>query len=331
MHAIRQHAFGGPEVLVYEELPDLEPAEGQVRIAVEAAGVHLLDTSIRAGESGGPFPVPDLPMTPGREVAGAVDRVGPGVDESWAGRRVVAHLGRASGGYAAQAVAPVGSLHPLSEHVAPEAAVAMIGTGRTALAVLEVAEITADDVVIVTGAAGGLGALLVQAARRAGAVAVGLAGGDAKFAHVRDQGADLAVDYLRPDWPSRVTADLEARFGDRTPTVLLDGVGGTAGRAALELVGVGGRVVLFGYSSGTPVELSSTDLFSRGLTASAAVGPRLLQRPGGLREFETKALAALTAGELVPAVTATFPLEDAAEAHRALESRATMGKVVLIP
>ena len=331
MHAIRQHAFGGPEVLVYEDLPDLEPAEGQVRIAVEAAGVHLLDTSIRAGESGGPFPPPDLPMTPGREVAGTVDRTGPGVDVAWDGRRVVAHLGMASGGYASQALAPVGSLHALADHVAPAAAVAMIGTGRTALAVLEVAELTADDVVIVTGAAGGLGALLVQAAHRGGAVAVGLAGGDAKVAVVSEQGADVAVDYLRPDWPSRVTADLASRFDGRAPTVLLDGVGGAAGRAALELVGVGGRVVLFGYSSGTPIELSSSDLFARGLTVSAAVGPRLLQRPGGLREFETAAMAALAAGDLVPAVTATFPLEDAAEAHRALESRATVGKVVLLP
>ena len=100
MHAIRQHEFGPPGTLIYAELADPVPADGQVRIAVEAAGVHLLDTTIRKGESGGPFPLPHLPMTPGREVAGRVDGLGPGVDDHWLGRRVVAHLGMASGGYA---------------------------------------------------------------------------------------------------------------------------------------------------------------------------------------------------------------------------------------
>ena len=97
MKAIRQHRFGDPDVLELEEVDDLQPAPGTVRIAVEAAGVHLLDTSIRAGESGGPFPLPDLPMTPGREVAGRIDAVGPDVEAGWLGRRVVAH-GMGKGG-----------------------------------------------------------------------------------------------------------------------------------------------------------------------------------------------------------------------------------------
>jgi NADPH:quinone reductase len=326
MHAIRQHTFGPAENLVIEEVADLEPEVGQVRVAVEAAGVHLIDTSIRQGEAGGPYPLPDLPMTPGREVAGRVDRLGPDVDDAWLGRRVVAHLGQASGGYAEQALAAVTALHELPDHLSAATAVAMIGTGRTAMGILEVAELTAKDVVLVTAAAGGLGSLLVQAARAAGAVAVGVAGGPAKVEHVRRQGAHVAVDYREPAWPDRVRTAL----GDRTVTVLLDGVGGDAGRAAFELVGVGGRVVLFGWSSGEPLALTTTDLLARGLTASAAVGPRLLQRPGGLREFETRALDEAAAGRLVPAVQ-TFPLADAAAAHAALESRATTGKVVLVP
>src|SRR5687767_6893 len=118
MRAIVQRRFGGPEELVLEERPDLEPAPGQVRISVAAAGVHLLDTTIRSGESGGPFPLPELPMVPGREVAGTVDAVGDGVDRSWRGRQVVAHLGQASGGYASQAVAPVEALIGIPEGVA---------------------------------------------------------------------------------------------------------------------------------------------------------------------------------------------------------------------
>src|SRR5689334_19314348 len=106
MHAIRQHEPGAPETLRYEEVPDLAPGPGQVRIAVATAGVHLIDTVIRRGAAAGPFPPLELPMTPGREVAGSVDAVGPEVDPVWIGRRVLAHLGLANGGYAEQAVAP---------------------------------------------------------------------------------------------------------------------------------------------------------------------------------------------------------------------------------
>jgi NADPH2:quinone reductase len=327
MHAIRQHTFGPADTLVWEEVPDPVPGPEQVRIAVDAAGVHLLDTKIRAGESGGPFPLPDLPMTPGREVAGRVDRVGPGVDEAWLGRRAVAHLGMASGGYAERALAPVAALHELPDDLSAEVAVAAIGTGRTAQGILEVAELTAKDVVVVTAAAGGLGALLVQAGRQVGAVVVGLAGGPDKVAEARRQGATVAVDYREPDWPAQVTAAL----GDRTPTVLLDGVGGDAARAAFDLLGPGGRVVMFGWSSGTPLAFTSEDIYARSLTAGSAVGPRIMQRPGGLRELESLALDDAAAGRLVPLVGTTFPLAEAAAAHAALEARATTGKVVLIP
>ncbi|MDP2713069.1 MAG: alcohol dehydrogenase catalytic domain-containing protein [Solirubrobacteraceae bacterium] len=105
MRAIRQHEFGPPDTLVLDELADLAPAEGQVRIRVVAAGVHLLDTALRRGERGGPMALPALPTIPGREVAGVVDALGAGVaDESWLGSRAVAHLGMVPGGYAEQAV-----------------------------------------------------------------------------------------------------------------------------------------------------------------------------------------------------------------------------------
>ena len=319
MYAIRLHEFGPAENLRYEEIPDPAPGDGQVRIAVEAAGVHLIDTSIRAGRSGGPFPLPELPMIPGREVAGTVETAG-----EWQGRRVVAHLGMASGGYAEKAAANVASLHEIPDGLGSDVAVAAIGTGRTAIGVLEVAELKAGDVVLVTAAAGGLGGLFLQAARNAGATSVGAAGGEAKVAGLD---ADVAVDYSRPDWPDRVTEAL----GDRRVNVVLDGVGGALGRAALELLAPGGRIVLFGFASGTPTELSTGDLYRLGIRADAAIGPRMMQRPGGLRELETEALAAAAAGRLVPVVGQRFALAGAADAHRALETRATVGKVVLIP
>jgi len=326
VHAIRLHAFGPPENLRYEELPDPAPGADQVRIAVEVAGVHLIDTAIRRGVTGGPFPLPDLPTIPGREVAGAVDAVGPGVDVGWVGRRVVAHLGMGGGGYAERAVAGAGALHEIPEGMAADAAVAMIGTGRTAVGILELAAITEEDAVLVTAAAGGLGSLFVQAARNAGAVVVGAAGGPAKTERVRALGATAAVDYLRPDWSDRTREAL----GDRPVSVVLDGVGGALGRSAMELLGVGGRLILFGWASGEPTQVTTRDLVARGLTASWAI-PRLLQRPNGLRELETEALAEAAARRLVPLIGEPFPLAEAAAAHAALEARATVGKTLLVP
>jgi NADPH:quinone reductase len=326
MHAIRQHEFGPAESLIYEEVADPAPGEDQVCIAVEAAGVHLLDATIRKGQSGGPFPLPDLPMTPGREVAGRVDAVGPGLDEAWRGRRVVAHLGMASGGYAELALAPVGALHQLPDGLAADVAVAMIGTGRTTMGILEVAEPTPDDVVLVTAAAGGIGSLLVQATHNVGAVVVGAAGGPDKVERALKLGADVGIDYREAAWPKAVREALEGR----DVTLALDGVGGEIGRGALELLGPGGRIVMFGWSSGEPLEISTSDLYAGGITASAAVGPRIMQRPGGMRDLETRALADAAAGRIVPPLT-PFPLADAAHAHAALEARQTIGKTVLVP
>lgn len=326
MRAVRQQRFGDPEVLTVEEVADLSPGAGQVRIAVAAAGVHVLDLSIRAGLAGGPFPLPDLPMTPGREVAGVVDAVGADVDSGWLGRAVVAHLGQASGGYAAQAVAPVVALIPLADGVDPAEAVAMVGTGRTTLGVLDEAGLTASDVVLITAAAGGIGSLLVQAARHAGAFTIGVAGGAAKAALVESLGADLAVDYSSPAWADRVRDELDGRG----VSVVLESVGGSIGRQAFDLIRPGGRIVMVGYTSGELIAFDAADLFDRGVSATAAIGPRMFARPGGIQALAERAVADLAGDVWHPLVTC-FPLDQAAEAHAALADRRTTGKVVLVP
>jgi NADPH2:quinone reductase len=326
MKAIRQHAFGGPRELRLEDVPDPHPAEGQVRIRVESAGVHLLDTVIRKGEAG-PRTRPELPMTPGREVSGIVDEVAPGVGERLLGLPVVVDLGLASGGYAEFSVARAESLHVVPQGLNADSAVAMIGTGRTAMAILELAAPAAGDVVVVTAAAGGIGTLLVQAAHAAGATVIGVAGGQRKVSLVRELGASTAVDYSRPEWPDAVRAAL----GGRAVTLALDGVGGDIGRAALELLGAGGRLVMFGSSSGALTELSAGDIYRRGITVSAAVGARILRRPGGLRPLERAALDAAAGGRLTPVIGQRFTLAYAAASHAAIESRATTGKVTLRP
>jgi NADPH2:quinone reductase len=326
VRAVRLHEFGPAENLIYEEVDDPQPADGQVRIAVTAAGVHLIDTTIRAGVQRGPQPLPELPTIPGREVAGVIDEVGAGVDEDWLGRRVVAYLGLASGGYAELAVREVDAVHALPDGVAEDAAVAMIATGRTTLGILEIARVVPADVALITAAAGGIGSLLVQAVRDTGARSVALAGGKAKVQRARELGATVAIDYAEPGWTEAVREAL----GDAQATVAFDGVGGDVGRGALELLGPGGRLILFGWSSGAPTRLSANDLYARGLTASAAIGPRILNRPGGLRDLEQQALEALAEGRLVPVVQ-RFALADAAAAHTALETRATVGKAILVP
>ena len=286
----------------------------------------MIDTLIRRGVEGGPFPLPDLPMTPGREVAGVVDAVGESVDAGWSGRRVVAHLGQASGGYAQLAIASTTALHEIPSAMPADVAVAMIGTGRTAVGILEIAELNPKDVVLVTAAAGGLGSLFVKAAERLGAMVVGVAGGAAKTEQVRALGASVAIDYLQADWPDRAW---EAVAG-RLPTVVLDGVGGSAGRAAVDLLADGGRLVQFGRSSGESSLIDPADLATRWIEVLAdAIGLRLMQRPGGLRERESRALEKAAAGDWEPLLQ-RFPLARADAAHAAIESRATVGKTVLV-
>ncbi|MEU4742199.1 zinc-binding dehydrogenase, partial [Actinosynnema sp. NPDC023658] len=308
-----------------EDVDDPEPGPGQVRIAVRAAGVHLVDAAVRRGCPEWPA-LPDLPTTPGSEVAGVVDAVGADVDGAWLGERVVTQLGLASGGYAELAVREVGALHVIPVGLGFPAAVAMICSGRTALGVLDEAAPTADDVVVVTAAAGGVGTMLVQGASRAGAVVVGLAGCEVKRRAVLRAGAAIAVDYRRDGWQQ----DVVARLGGREVTAVLDGVGGPLGRGAVDLLAPGGRLVMFGASSGELVRVTSEDLFERSLTATVAAGPHVAKRSGGLRVLEARALAEAAAHRLTPVIH-PFPLGEAARAHAAVESRHTVGKVVLVP
>jgi NADPH2:quinone reductase len=324
MRAIVQRRFGGPDELVLEETPDPTPGADQVRVVVEAAGVHLLDAFIRTGEGGGPFPIPDLPMTPGREVAGVIDAVGPGVDETVIGRRVVVHLGQTSGGYASMALAPAEGLIPLPERVDAAEAVAMVGTGRTALGILEAGGAAPGEVALVTAAAGGIGSLLVQALTTAGLTVVAVAGGPEKVALASSLGAALSIDYRSPAWADDVRSGLNGRPVD----VVFESVGGDVGAAAVGLAGPGGRVVTYGWSSGKPfpddVERAAD------VTIDSALGTRMMNRPGGIQGLAEEAVAKLIDGDWRPLLT-HFPLAEAGAAHRALEDRRTTGKVVLIP
>ncbi|MFI6515837.1 zinc-binding dehydrogenase [Spirillospora sp. NPDC050679] len=322
MRAVRLHTYGPPEHLRLEEVPDPSPAEGEVRIDVRASGLQFVDTRLRRGVGVGPHEPPALPTVMGDEIAGPVDAVGPGVDPAWIGRRVVAAL-QNGGGYAERAVAPLDAVHPLPDRLDEATAVAMITTGATAVGLLGLADPKPGDVVLVTSAAGGIGGLLVQGAKAAGATVVGVAGGPEKTERVTALGADVAVDYRRDGWPERVAEMLEGRAA----TLAFDGVGGQVGRRALELLGPGGRLLLHGWSSGEPTAFTVHDVIERDLIVEWTLGPRLM--PDGWRALETEALEQAARGDLAPLIT-PFPFTSAAAAHACLEERRAEGKVVLV-
>jgi NADPH:quinone reductase-like Zn-dependent oxidoreductase len=335
MYASILHEFGPPENLRYEQVDTPVPGPGQVRIKVAAAGVHLVDTALRAGHTGGAFALPELPTIPGREVAGTVESLGPEADAGWLGKRVTAHLGMVPGGYAEFAVVGAERLHELPDDLPEDQALAMIGTGRTTMGILRFTELGPSDTVLVLAAAGGIGSLLVQYAKHRGATVIGAAGAPAKVAAVTDLGADLAVDYSQPDWLAAIREKLGA---DRPVSHVFEGVGGTLGRAALDLLAPGGEHLSYGYAAtvgdaSEPATLPEAELAARGISSRMVIGPPMMEKIGGpqnIRVLEDEALELAAAGTLVPLVH-QFALEEADRAHHALETRTTIGKVVLIP
>lgn len=327
MKAIVQREFGEPKVLVLEEVERPVPGPGQVLVKVGAAGVHVLDTNIRRGQAPPPMLPARFPTTPGREIAGTVEAVGADVEDSLVGSRVVVHVGFLNGGYAQYALAPAASLHTLPAQTGFAEAVAAIGTGRTAQLVLDTAPVGPADTVIVTGASGGLGSQLAHLSLAAGARVIALYGGASKREAVagiasRDGARPVLLDTEDPAWPERLGEELP----EGGATLAFDGVGGPVARVCLEALGRGGHHVIYGWSSGTLVEAAAQDIADRALTVSSVLGRPIAE----LRALELRALDAVARGDVTPLVTA-FPLAEAAAAHTAIETRASRGKVVLLP
>lgn len=322
MKAIRVHTFGGPEVLRYEEVPLPEPGPGEARVKLEAAGVNFIDVYHRTGQYKG-----EPPITPGVEGAGVVDAVGPGVSEVRPGERVAYVMHR--GSYAEYAVVPAWKLVPLPDTIETQRAAAVLLQGMTAHYLShDTYPLQPGDSALVHAAAGGVGLLLVQIAKRRGARVIGTVSTEEKARLAREAGADEVILYTQTDFEE----ETKRLTGGKGVDVVYDSVGRTTFDKGLNILRPRGYMVLYGQSSGPVAPFDPQILNARGslfltrpsLGHYAADRAELLQRANDLFTW-------MEAGELSVRIDRIFPLEEAAEAHRVLQARETKGKVLLIP
>lgn len=322
MRVVRVDRFGGPEVLSASEAPDPVAGPGEVVIGVAAADVLFLETMVRRGEAGDYFDV-QPPYVPGGGVAGEVISAGDGVDESWIGRRVLAAT--EGGVYSERVLAAAENLIPVPDDVDLRDAAALLHDGRTAAGLFEASRTRSDEWVLVTAAGGGLGILLVQLARAAGARVVAAARGQRKLALAREHGAEIVVDYTDPGWPEQVLA----ATGGAGVDVVFDGAGGQIGRDAFEVTARGGRFSAHGTPSGAFAEIDPAEAERRGVTVRGIEHAQF--SPEEVTRLVGRALLDASTGRIKPVIGQTFPLERAAEAHAAIEARRAIGKTLLLP
>lgn len=325
MRAIQVRDFGPPDVLQVADLPDPVPGPDQVLVAAAACDVLFVDTMIRSGAGAGYFPIRP-PYVPGNGVGGTVVAVGESVSPRWLGQRVAAHTGGpgGTGGYARLAMADVENAVVVPGDVDLLAATAVLHDGTTALRVLEISGVRPGEWVLVLGAAGGMGILLVQLLAAQGAHVIGAARGPAKLEAVKRVGARATVDYGQPDWPAAV---LDAAGGAR-PAVVLDGVGGAIGAAAFALVADGGRFSAHGSSSGSFAGIDQEEARRRRVRVSTIWD--LQNGAGDHPRLVKDVLGHLAERRIAPLIGQTFPLAEAAKAHEAIEARRTVAKTLLL-
>ena len=322
--AIRIHQTGGPEVMRWEDVEVGAPGPGEIRIRHEAVGLNFIDVYFRTGL----YPAPGLPFSPGMEGAGVVEAVGEGVDSPVAGDRV-AYAAPPVGAYAQVRLMPAEKVVKIPDSVDSRQAAAMMLQGMTVEYLLRrTYPVRSGDTILFHAAAGGVGLIACQWAKHLGATVIGTVGSDEKAELARAHGCDHPIVYTREDFSRRVG---ELTGGAGVP-VVYDSVGRDTFEGSLDCLAPRGMLVSFGQSSGKIDPFDIGTLSAKG--SLYVTRPTLMTYTASRADLESSARAlfdVVGGGVVRVPVNRTFPLSEAAQAHRALESRQTTGSTVLLP
>lgn len=324
MKAVICHVLGAPEQLALSDIPEPEPGEGEVLIRVRAAALNFFDTLIIRGKY---QHKPDLPFSPGGEVAGEIERLGPGVEGLEIGARVMAHLGW--NGCREKTVARASAVVPVPPEVNDEIASGVTITYGTAIHGLnDRGRLQAGETVAVLGASGGAGLAAVEIAKALGARVIAVASSPEKLAVCRAHGADNLIDYSTGDLRDL----LKGASGGRGVDIVYDCVGGAQTERALRALAWGGRLLVIGFASG---EIPSIPLNLPLLKGCDIVGVMFgrfaAQSPGAHRANMAQVLNWCAGGALQPHVQEAVPLARTADALKRIEARQAVGKIVVRP
>ncbi|MEO8074225.1 MAG: quinone oxidoreductase [Acidobacteriota bacterium] len=315
MKAIRVNELGGADKLSLEDVEKPTPKADEVLIKVAAAGINYADTMMRAGNY---LTKPDLPLTLGYEAAGTIEELGAEVSNLQVGQRVLATT--SSGGYAEYATANAKSVIPIPDELGFGESTALLVQGLTALGLLN--ETKSGQTLLIHAAAGGVGSLLVQLAKLKGLKVIGTASSEQKLQMVADLGADYAINYSEDDWTDEVLKATDGKGVDW----IIEMVGGDIVAKNLKVLATHGTMWVYGSASGEDFKVSVLSLMPKNHIIR---GYWLMNESVENRiKFTKELLGNLGAGLLKIQVT-EFPLEQAREAHEAIENRKTTGKVVL--
>lgn len=323
MRAVTVPTPGGPESLVFDDVPTSEPALGEVRIRVVAAGINRADILQREGHYD---PPPGSSPYLGLEVSGTIDALGPDVHDWSVGDEACALL--VGGGYAEQVCVPTAALLPIPSGVGLVEAAALPEVTCTVWSnVFGAAGLTSGETVLVHGGSSGIGTMAIQLAREVGARVAVTAGSAEKLDFCGELGASILVNYRDEDFVERLKVDTDGRGVD----VILDNMGAKYLMRNVDTLADGGRLVIIGMQGGSKAELNiGTLLRKRGSVIATALRSRSLEQKGAIvAAVREHVWPLIEAGRVKPIIHATYPVEEVAAAHTEMESSRHIGKILL--
>lgn len=323
MHAITIPEPGGPEALVWSEVPDPEPAEGEILIDVAAAGVNRADVLQRQGHYD---PPPGASPSPGLECAGRIAALGAGVGGWSVGDPVCALL--SGGGYAEKVTVPAGQVLPLPDGIDPATAGGLPEVVCTVWSnVFMIAHLGPGETVLVHGGASGIGTMAIQLAKAVGARVAVTAGSADKLRRCAELGADVLIDYREQDFVEELRKATDGRGAD----VILDIIGAKYLERNVKALATNGRLAIIGLQGGVKGELNLGALLTKraAVTATSLRGRPVAEKSAIVAAVREHVWPLLADGRVRPVVDRMVPMRDAAEAHRAFDEGAHVGKVIL--